>query len=226
MGPSVTGMENRLTPTMRASFYMGTTDQPHWDSVYRTKPAESVSWFQPVPTLSLTALNELGATPGQSLIDVGGGASRLVDALLDRDWSDLAVLDIAGSGLDEAKRRLADRAAQVEWIVADITDWEPLRTYDFWHDRAVFHFLNDPAQRSAYLRAMDQALAAGGASIMATFALDGPERCSGLPVQRYDEQRLAEEVGPSFQVVRSWREEHVTPNGSRQAFTWCAFRKS
>ncbi|MBN9986329.1 class I SAM-dependent methyltransferase [Rhizobium sp. 25PS6] len=197
----------------------------HWDEVYRTKPADSVSWYQPTPGPSLRALDELQLPATASLIDVGGGASSLVDRLVERGWSDLTVLDIAAPALDVAKARLRDEAARITWVVADVTSWQPDRHYDVWHDRAVFHFLTEPEQRLAYRRALETGTAAGSAVIIATFAPDGPERCSGLPVQRYDAVALATEFSSTFALQRDWREEHTTPGGGRQSFQWCIFRR-
>lgn len=202
-------------------------DRPeHWNRVYSEKDPSSVSWFQPEPEPSLRALDRFGAKATSSLIDVGGGASNLVDVLLEQGWRDVTVLDVAASALDRAKARLGDAANHVVWEVADVTTWHPSRRYNVWHDRAVFHFLVQAEQRTAYREALTEGLAPGGLLIMATFALDGPERCSGLPVERYDAERLASELGPSFELLEAWREEHVTPWGATQAFTWCAFRSS
>lgn len=199
--------------------------QQHWEEVYRTKSADSVSWHQPTPEPSLHALDKLSVPTTASLIDVGGGASALVDHLLGRNFADLTVLDVADSALDTARRRLGASATKVHWEVADITDWSPPRRYDVWHDRAVFHFLTGDAQRRAYVDALREALAPGGALVIATFALDGPEKCSGLPVRRYDRTLLAQELGDDFTPIEDWRETHATPWGSTQAFTWCTFRK-
>jgi SAM-dependent methyltransferase len=203
---------------------MASERQEHWTRVYDEKAPSAVSWYQAEPEASLRALERLGVQPSSSLIDVGGGASNLVDGLLSRGWTDLTVLDIAPSALDAARARLGPRAADVHWQVADITEWRPTRRYDVWHDRAVFHFLTRPEQREAYRRALSEGLSSGGLLIMATFALDGPERCSGLPVERYDADKLAGELGPSLELLESWREVHTTPWGSAQAFTWCVFR--
>ncbi|MGQ0590901.1 MAG: class I SAM-dependent methyltransferase [Sphingosinicella sp.] len=205
---------------------MSTDRHEHWNRVYTEKDPTSVSWFQPEPEPSLRALDRLGAQPSSSLIDVGGGASTLIDALLMRGWRDVTVLDIAPSALDRAKARLGGATDNVVWEVADVTTWHPTRRYDVWHDRAVFHFLVQPEQRAAYREALAGGLAKGGLVVVATFALDGPERCSGLPVERYDADKLARELGPSIELVEAWREEHVTPWGATQAFTWCAFRSS
>lgn len=186
----------------------------HWTGVYAEKSPTDVSWYQAEPEPSLRALDRFGGEPSSSFIDIGGGASTLVDALLHRGWRDVTVLDIAASALEAAKRRLGDDAAKVRWEDADITDWQPSRRYDVWHDRAVFHFLTEPEQREAYRRALSNGVAAGGLVIMATFALDGPERCSGLPVRRYDAEMLAKELGPSLELLDSWREDHTTPWGA------------
>ncbi|PDT28069.1 SAM-dependent methyltransferase [Rhizobium sp. L9] len=204
---------------------MTAAKQEHWDEVYRTKAADNVSWYQPTPAPSLRALDELHVPVTAALIDVGGGASSLVDRLLERGWSDLTVLDIAAPALDVAKARLHGDAARVAWLMADVTEWRPGRCYDIWHDRAVFHFLTEPEQRIAYRRALETGTAPGSVVIIATFAPDGPERCSGLPVQRYDAAALASEFSSAFVLESEWREEHRTPAGGRQSFQWCVFRR-
>jgi trans-aconitate methyltransferase len=197
----------------------------HWDDVYRTRDADAVSWFEPEATGSLAVLDRNGASARKSLIDVGGGASVLVDNLLRRGWTDVSVLDLAGAALHVARSRLGSRAAGVDWIVADVTRWSPPRVYDVWHDRAVFHFLTDPSDRAGYVEAMAAALAPDGLAVIAAFAPDGPERCSGLPVMRYDADELAAVVGPAFRLVDVERQVHFAPTGVRQAFTWAAFRR-
>ena len=198
----------------------------HWEAVYRTRQADEVSWYQPYPEPSLAALDRLDLPQDASLIDVGGGTSNLVDVLLQRGWSDLAVLDISRTALEIAKGRLGELAASVEWLVADVTTWKPTRTYDVWHDRAVFHFLTREGMRMAYRRTLEAAVAQSGHVIIATFAPDGPERCSGIPVRRYDERSLAKELGPSLRLQHHWREEHHGPAGQRQMFTWCLFERA
>ena len=197
----------------------------HWTDVYKAKPPTAVSWFQETPEPSLSALHRFGASESSSLIDVGGGASNLVDALLEEGWQDITVLDIAAPALLAAKARLGALADKVHWEVADITDWQSTRRFGVWHDRAVFHFLTEPEQRAAYRLALSRAVTKGGLVIIATFALDGPEKCSGLPVQRYDAIGLAAEMGDLLQLIEGWPEEHVTPWGARQSFNWCAFRR-
>ena len=198
----------------------------HWTRVYEDKAPDAVSWYQAEPEPSLRALDRFGAEPSSSIVDIGGGASNLVDALLERGWHDITVIDIAAPALDAARARMGSNADKVQWKVADIIEWRPSRKYDVWHDRAVFHFLTEPGQRKAYRRALLDGLAEGGLLVMATFALDGPEKCSGLPVRRYSPETLAGELGERFELVEAWREEHVTPWGSTQSFNWCAFRRS
>jgi trans-aconitate methyltransferase len=198
----------------------------HWDAVYLTKPADSVSWYQPRPEPSLEALDRLALPNDPSLIDLGGGASNLVDALLDRGWTDLTVLDISRAALEVARDRLGRRASAVNWLVADVTTWTPSRTYEVWHDRALFHFLTQESHRTAYRRALEFAVGRSGHAVIATFAPDAPERCSGLPVRRYDEQSLAKELGPNLRLLDHWREEHHPPAGRAQMFTWCLFERA
>lgn len=202
-----------------------TDRQQHWDNVYLTKPATGVSWYQPEATPSLAALARFEVPSTAALIDIGGGASTLVDNLLDRGWTDLTVLDIAGPALALARQRVGAAADRVRWIDADITQWRPARSYDVWHDRAVFHFLTEAEARQRYRQAFEAALAPGGLAIIATFAPDGPERCSGLPVRRYDAALLAQELGEAVEPVGDWRQSHTTPGGAVQSFNWCAFRR-
>lgn len=197
----------------------------HWDSVYRSKDASQVSWYQAAPQVSLEALDRFGARCDHSFIDIGGGASSVVDGLIGRGWTDLAVLDLAESALDVARDRIGDASSRVDWICADVTRWRPARQWDVWHDRAVFHFLTGAEQRRAYKDALATGLSEGGLLLIATFALDGPEKCSGLPVRRYDAPGLQAEFGAGYALLDTWREVHTTPWGSAQNFTWCAFRK-
>jgi SAM-dependent methyltransferase len=170
-------------------------------------------------------LAQVGATPASEIIDIGGGASRLVDHLIDRGFQDVTVLDLSEAALEAAKARLGGRAARVHWIVADVTAWEPPKAYDVWHDRAAFHFLTEERDRAAYVARLERALKVGGHAIMATFALDGPERCSGLPVVRYDPASLGRTLGRAFQLVDTRRHAHATPWGSDQSFQFSVFRR-
>ena len=199
--------------------------QAHWENVYTTKGENDVSWFQENPAPSLELIDRMGATPASAIVDIGGGASRLVDNLVAKGFQDIAVLDFSAAALDAARARLGAKAGKVTWIVADVTLWEPSRTYDIWHDRAAFHFLTDPNDRGAYVARLKRALKVGGHAIIATFAPDGPERCSGLPVVRYDAASLGRALGPDFGLVEGLRHAHATPWGSQQAFQFSVFRR-
>jgi SAM-dependent methyltransferase len=176
--------------------------------------------------LSLELIASAGGRPRTSVVDIGGGASRLPDALLDEGYEDVTVLDVSGAALAASRKRLGSRAKNVTWIVSDVTTWDPTRSFDVWHDRAVLHFLTDDADRRAYVQRLQRALRSGGTAIIGTFALDGPEKCSGLPVVRYDSSKLAELLGTSFTCVDSKRHEHATPWGSTQRFQFSVFRRS
>lgn len=167
-----------------------------------------------------------GVSPADSVIDAGGGASTLVDALMERGFDDVTVLDISATGIQAAQRRLGPSAARVQWIVADLRDWRPSRTYQVWHDRAVLHFLTADADRQSYLDTLTASTAAGAAAIFATFAPDGPRQCSGLPVARYSAHDLAALLGDRWTSVADDREEHVTPAGAVQPFVWAVFRRT
>jgi 2-polyprenyl-3-methyl-5-hydroxy-6-metoxy-1,4-benzoquinol methylase len=203
---------------------MNNTDrQAHWQNVYATKAEKEVSWFQENPTPSLDLIAATGIRRDAHIIDVGGGASRLVDSLLERGFHRIAILDLSANALGEAKKRLGRRADAVDWIAADVTTWEPSSTYDLWHDRAAFHFLTEAADRDAYVVRLKKAVRAGGNVIIATFALDGPERCSGLPIVRYDPEAVASALGPEFDLVESRRHDHITPGGNTQRFQFSRF---
>jgi SAM-dependent methyltransferase len=199
---------------------MSSPRQAHWNDIYTRKNEDEVSWFQPEAAISLELIERCGPAHASKLIDVGGGASRLVDGLLDRSFEDVTVLDLSEAALAKARARLGARADQVRWIAADVTAFEPVDRYALWHDRAVFHFLTSPVDRAAYVAVLERALAPDGHVIVGTFALDGPERCSGLEVARYDAQGLATALGPAFRLLEAVRHEHVTPGGRVQAFTF------
>ena len=194
----------------------------HWNEVYEAKAPTAVSWYQPQPEQSLAFIRSRGVA---SLIDIGGGASSLADVLLDDGFTDLAVLDISENALSHSRRRLGARAEGVTWIVADITQWRPERIWDIWHDRAVFHFLTGDADQDAYIANLKAATAPGGTVIMSTFAPDGPEKCSGLTVQRYSPQTLAARLGPDFRLSDEAAERHQTPWGATQSFIYALFER-
>ena len=199
--------------------------QAHWQQVYKEKGEYQVSWFQDQPAISLELIEDVGAKPSSAIIDIGGGASRLMDALVDRGYGDLSVLDLSESATSIAKARLADRAAQVKWIVADVTQWKPTRACDLWHDRDAFHFLTRASDRDAYIDRLIKAVPSGGHAIIGTFAVDAPERCSGLPVVRYDAARLSAEFTPAFALLDTRRDDHKTPWGAIQHFQFSVFRR-
>ncbi|WP_187435494.1 class I SAM-dependent methyltransferase [Bradyrhizobium cytisi] len=197
----------------------------HWQNVYATKGEAEVSWFQDNPAISLEMIRAASPNHDAAIIDIGGGASRLVDALLQDGQHNLAVLDLSANALDTAKKRIGAAASTVDWIVADVTAWRPAKIWDVWHDRAAFHFLTDPHDRAAYVERLRSAVVPGGHVIIATFAPDGPEKCSGLPVQRHDSTSLSAELGPEFELVETRNETHHTPWHSTQAFQFSRFRR-
>lgn len=197
----------------------------HWQKVYETKAEQEVSWFQECPQISLDMIGATGMGKEASIIDVGGGESRLVDALLDRGHRKVAVLDLSQKALEVARDRIGDRARSVDWIVADATTWKPEATYDIWHDRAAFHFLVQTADREAYVKRLRAALNPGGHVIIGTFAPDGPEKCSGLPVIRHDARSLATELGAGFILRETRQHDHMTPGGAVQHFQFSRFER-
>jgi 2-polyprenyl-3-methyl-5-hydroxy-6-metoxy-1,4-benzoquinol methylase len=196
----------------------------HWESAYESKAATEVSWYEPVPRHSLGLIKAADLPQGAAIIDVGGGASTLVDNLLSAGFGDIAVLDLATASLGEARARLGAEGDHVEWIAADVTTWKPVRRYDLWHDRAVFHFLVDPSSREMYLKTLRAALSPGGHVVMATFGPEGPTRCSGLDVQRYSADELSAVLGPAFRLVTTRISEHLTPGGCVQQFVYGLWR--
>ena len=198
----------------------------HWEAVYTTKSENEVSWFQETPATSLRLIRDANASRVSRIIDIGGGASRLVDALLHEGFHFLTVLDISAAALDGAKMRIGAASANVDWIVTDITKWTPQGTYDIWHDRAAFHFLTDATDQEAYVDRLRSALAPNGQVIIGTFALDGPEKCSGLPVQRHDARSLGELLGSGFALADNFTEAHRTPWGSIQHFQFSRFKRA
>jgi SAM-dependent methyltransferase len=197
----------------------------HWEQVYTTKPTTGVSWFQEHAEQSLRLIQETGVPLSAAIIDVGGGASTLVDDLLAGGYHTLSVLDISAAALKTTQVRLGGAADQVRWLIGDITTLDlPTQAFDVWHDRAVFHFLTTPEQRAAYVRQVLHAVKPGGHVIVSTFAADGPLQCSGLPVMRYSADGLHAEFGAPFELVRHAQEEHRTPHGSIQKFVYCYCR--
>ena len=198
----------------------------HWETIYQTKDVHTVSWFQVDARESLDLITRYAPDRTAPIIDVGGGASVLVDDLLSAGYTDLTVLDVSETALEIARQRLGDAAARVKWIVADVRDAPlPERRFTIWHDRAVFHFLTDATDRQAYVEQVQRTVRPGGYVLIAAFAEDGPKTCSGLPVVRYSAESLHSEFGPAFRIVTSEHEDHHTPAGREQSFLYCLCRR-
>jgi 2-polyprenyl-3-methyl-5-hydroxy-6-metoxy-1,4-benzoquinol methylase len=197
----------------------------HWEEVYARRPSTEVSWYQGEPRLSLEMISHTGIGVDAAIIDIGGGASVLVDRLHALDFTDLTVLDISATALNVARDRLGGAAGDINWIESDVTEFMPQRTYDLWHDRAVFHFLTESEDRRSYIEALNRAIPAGGHLVMAAFAIGGPIRCSGLPIVQYDGARLQKELGPEFELVEQRDETHHTPAGADQLFSFFRLRR-
>lgn len=204
---------------------MSDARQEHWNKTFTTKAEEEVSWFQPVPETSLRLIRACRLPKEACIIDVGAGESRLPDALLAEGYTNIAVLDISAVALEQTKERLGAKGASVHFIVADISAWEPAFPVDLWHDRAVLHFLTEPEERAAYAEALRRAVRPGGFALIAGFAPSGPERCSGLPVFRADKAAIAALLGPDFDCLEAFEEDHHTPWGSVQRFLFTRFER-
>lgn len=198
----------------------------HWDTTYRTKVEDQVSWFQQTPEPTLTLLGLADVATSSAIVDVGAGTSHLVDALIGQGYADISVLDISQAALEQAQARLGSDAQKVKWIRADVTAWRPDRSYDVWHDRATFHFLTDPVDQAAYAAVLTRALKPGGHVIIGTFAPDGPEKCSGLPVARHDANSLGKTLGSQYALIDYRRHDHITPSRVVQHFQFSTFRKA
>lgn len=199
--------------------------QAHWQNVYRSKGEAQVSWTQFDPQPSLGLIEKFAGDRSAAIIDIGGGASRLVDALLAHGYGAITVLDLSDAALQSAKARLGELGASVHWVAADATRWRPLQTFDIWHDRAAFHFLVEEMDRAAYVDRLHAGVKAGGHAIIATFAPDGPEKCSGLPVQHYSPETLGKTIGSAFELVEHRDHRHVTPWGAAQSFQFSVLRR-
>lgn len=195
----------------------------HWESIYTTKGSSSLSWFQPHPQRSVDLIERTGLPKNAKILDVGGGDSLLVDELVARGYTDITVLDLSRAAIDRARQRLGDAATgRVTWLEGDILEADlPREEFDIWHDRAVFHFLTTVKERESYIEQVRRGVRRGGHVIVATFAEDGPTRCSGLPVERYSAAELHGTFGSDFELLGSERETHHTPTGVDQSFTYC-----
>jgi SAM-dependent methyltransferase len=202
------------------------TDTSHWEDVYRRKSANEVSWYQPHLKQSLLLIADAKLPTPASIVDVGGGASTLVDDLLAQGYTDLTVIDLAASALVQSQARLGDRSKSVRWLAGDATaELLAPASVDLWHDRAVFHFLTSETRRLAYVRQVERCVRPGKFVVLSTFAPDGPERCSGLPVARYSPDDLVNALGPAFEKLAEAREQHTAPSGSTQSFSYVLCRR-
>jgi len=197
----------------------------HWDDVYQGKSATEVSWYQDSPNRSLALVDSTGIAKQAPIIDVGGGASTLVDHLLQSGYSDITVLDLASAAFDQARARLAARAVEVDWVVSDLMRFRPRRRYQLWHDRAVLHFLTEAEDRERYVDVLRRALAPDGHVVIAAFGPEGPKRCSGLEVRRYNADLLRELLGPEFVLQSHELENHQTPTGALQQFLYSCWTR-
>ena len=198
----------------------------HWDRIYTDKTPLEVSWFQEEPLLSLQLIESTVSDHNAAIIDVGGGVSHLVDHLLHKGYSNLAVLDISSSAIEHTKSRLGKQASHVEWFVEDITQFKSPRKFECWHDRAVFHFLTNENDRKHYVDCLNHSVIVGGQVIIATFAIGGPEKCSGLDIVQYDENKIKQVLGDNYQLVELKHELHVTPNKKEQNFVYFNFKRT
>lgn len=205
---------------------MGMSHQEHWQQVYEKKASTEVSWYQPVPEKSVEWIQRVAPDRTTHIIDVGAGASLLVDRLQDLGYLHLAVLDLATTALSEVKERLGARASKVEWFTGDVLEFKAPHTFDLWHDRAVLHFLQSPQDQLRYADVLRDTLNPGGHALISTFAIGGPSRCSGLEVVQYDCESLGRLLGPEFTCIREEKELHHTPGGGEQLFQYCLFARS
>lgn len=197
--------------------------QEHWERIYQEKGPQDVSWTQEVPTPSLDLIKGLDLSSETRIIDLGGGDSKLVDHLLKEGYRDITVLDLSEKALEKASARLGEDARYVEWVASDVLDYAPKGAFDLWHDRATFHFLTDPEDVKRYRELVQNAVK--GYMLIGTFSDQGPEKCSGLPVQRYNEEEIEKLFSQEFELLRTWREDHITPGGTSQNFLFAGFKR-
>ena len=198
----------------------------HWENVYQTKQLNEVSWFEPTPETSLDFIKQFNIQKTAKIIDIGGGDSLLVDYLLDLGYQDVTVLDISEAALNRAKERLGSRAKRVKWIIADAATFKPTEKYDFWHDRAAFHFLTDEKEIENYVETVQQSISPTGILVIGTFSEQGPKECSGIEIKQYSERTMTDRLKMFFEKIRCITVEHKTPFDTIQNFIFCSFRKS
>ncbi|HSF89298.1 MAG TPA: class I SAM-dependent methyltransferase [Saprospiraceae bacterium] len=197
----------------------------HWENIYKTKQANEVGWYQPVPLTSLQFLEQFKIPLTAKIIDVGGGDSFFVDHLLDLGYQDITVLDISETAIKRAKDRLGDASEKVKWIVADAADFKPAEKYDFWHDRAAFHFLTRDSEVESYIDNVQQSMNPEGILIIGTFSTNGPKKCSGIDIRQYSEASMVKQLKKYFHKVKCFTIDHITPSGATQNYIFCSFRK-
>ena len=197
----------------------------HWENIYQTKELKDVSWFQPTPETSLDFFKQYNIPKTAKVIDIGGGDSYLVDNLLDLGYLDISVLDISDAAIERAKQRLGEKAKNVKWIVTDVATFKPTEKYDFWHDRAAFHFLTDEKEITTYLETVQENINTSGILVIGTFSEQGPLKCSGIEIKQYSETTLTESVGKYFEKIKCIIVDHKTPFNTIQNFVFCSFRK-
>lgn len=197
----------------------------HWETIYQTKDMKDVSWYQSTPETSLEFLNQSNITTTAKIIDIGGGDSFLVDHLLDLGYKDISVLDISEASIERARKRLGDKGKNVKWIIADATTFKPTEKYDFWHDRAAFHFLTDKQEISGYLKTAQENITPTGVMVIGTFSKKGPKKCSGVEVKQYSENSMSERLKMFFEKIKCLTVDHRTPFDTIQNFVFCSFKK-
>lgn len=197
----------------------------HWENIYQTKELKDVSWFEPTPETSLDFIKQFNVPTTAKVIDIGGGDSFLVDHLLDLGYQDISVLDISSAAIDRAKQRLGDKAKNVKWIVSDAANFKPIEKYDFWHDRAAFHFLTDEQEISNYLHTAEQNINSEGVLVIGTFSEQGPKKCSGIDIKQYSETTMTNRLKIFFDKIKCITVDHKTPFDTIQNFIFCSFRK-
>ena len=197
----------------------------HWENVYKKKSPIEVSWYQSKPSISLSIISSLSIEKDENLIDVGGGASTLVDYLLEEGFKNISILDLSSNALEQAKKRLGEKSKLVNWQAEDVTNYSPKKTYSLWHDRAVFHFLTERSDKEKYKKVLESSVRVGGYVIIAAFSIGGPKKCSGLDIVQYDAEKIRRELGQNYKLIEEKSESHVTPDGKEQLFGYNVFTK-
>lgn len=201
------------------------TRKEHWENIYCTKQEDEVSWFQQYPNTSMSFVELFSLRKDSSIIDIGGGDSHFVDALLEAGFTNITVLDISAKAIERAKLRLGKNAEKVKWIVSDVTEFNPTEKYDFWHDRAAFHFLTEESQADKYVEITDKGIAENGILVLGTFSVNAPKKCSGLEIKQYSEESISHKFEKYFNRVKCITEDHQTPFNTTQNFLFCSFKK-